>query len=56
MTIFSFNAYADGGEDKMLNCWFDNKNSGISAVKFEQYNDLCGSQLNLPVGYQGWPF
>ncbi|MCK5648769.1 MAG: cytochrome C [Gammaproteobacteria bacterium] len=43
MTIFSLNSYADGGEDKIFKRWFESKNNGISAVKFEQYNDLCGT-------------
>ena len=37
------NASADGDEDGIFKRWFESKNSGISSVKFEQYNELCGS-------------
>lgn len=42
MMSFSLNAYTDD-EEGLFKRWFENKNNGISAVKFEQYNDLCGS-------------
>ena len=43
MTTFSFSVSADGDEEGIFKRWFENKNAGISAVKFQQYNDLCGS-------------
>lgn len=43
ITVFSLNLYADGDEQGIFKRWFEGKNNGISAVKFEQYNDLCGS-------------
>lgn len=42
-TTFSFSVYADGDEEGIFKRWFENKNAGISAVKLDQYNDLCGS-------------
>ena len=40
---FSFSVSADGDEEGIFKRWFESKNAGISAVKFQQYNDLCGS-------------
>lgn len=42
-TTFSFSVYADGDEEGIFKRWLESKNAGISAVKFQQYNDLCGS-------------
>ncbi len=42
MTI-TFNVSADGNEEGIFKRWFESNNSGISSVKFEQYNMLCGS-------------
>ena len=43
ITTFSLSTFADGGEDGVFKRWFESKKNGISAVKFEQYNNLCGS-------------
>ncbi len=40
---FSTNAYTDGNEDGVFKRWIENRNSGISEVKFKQYDELCGS-------------
>ena len=40
---FSFSVSADGDEEGIFKRWFETKNAGISEVKFQQYNDLCGS-------------
>lgn len=42
-TTFSFSVSADGDEEGIFKRWFENENAGISAVKLQQYNDLCGS-------------
>ncbi len=39
----TLNASADGDEAGIFKRWFESKKSGISSVKFEQYNELCGS-------------
>ncbi|MCU7833896.1 MAG: diheme cytochrome c [gamma proteobacterium symbiont of Taylorina sp.] len=41
--IFSLNIYADGDEERIFQRWFESKNDGVSKVKFNQYDDLCGS-------------
>ncbi len=35
--------FADGNEDGIFKNWLDNRRSGVTSVKFEQYNQLCGS-------------
>ena len=40
---FSITVYADGNEAGIFERWIDTKNAGISSVKLQQYNDLCGS-------------
>ena len=42
-TTFSLSVSADGDEEGIFKRWFENKNQGISPVKFQQYNDVCGS-------------
>lgn len=41
--IFTLHASADGDEAGIFKRWIETKNIGISSVKFEQYNELCGS-------------
>lgn len=43
MTAFSLTVYADGDEAGIFKLWIESKNAGVSTVKFQQYNDLCGS-------------
>ena len=43
ISIFSLNVSADGDEEGIFLRWLEGKNNGVSAVKFEQYNKLCGS-------------
>lgn len=40
---FSFPIYADGDEEGIFKRGIETKNSGISSIKLQQYNDLCGS-------------
>ena len=40
---FSFPIYADGDEEGIFKRWIETKNAGISSIKLQQYNDLCGS-------------
>jgi len=42
-SLFFSNSYADDNEQELFARWFKHKNDGVSAVKFEQYNELCGS-------------
>ncbi|MCK5667204.1 MAG: hypothetical protein KAI17_27145 [Thiotrichaceae bacterium] len=42
MLFFSLNSYADGDDSWLFKRWFSSSNTGISTVKFAQYNDLCG--------------
>ncbi|MCW9014666.1 MAG: diheme cytochrome c [Gammaproteobacteria bacterium] len=35
--------YADGDGGKIFKDWFQSKSPGVSAVKFQQYNEICGS-------------
>lgn len=35
--------YADGDDAGIFTRWMENKKPGVSAVKFKQYKDLCGS-------------
>ena len=42
ISLLSMTAYADGDEAEIFKRWFDNKNSGISTVQFQQYTDICG--------------
>ncbi|MCW8929190.1 MAG: diheme cytochrome c [Gammaproteobacteria bacterium] len=41
--IFSVNAYSDDDESGVFKRWIENRNTGVSEVKFKQYDELCGS-------------
>ncbi|WP_078461316.1 hypothetical protein [Solemya velum gill symbiont] len=41
--VFPLTSSADGGEDRIFKEWYESRNSGVSAVKLQQYNKLCGS-------------
>lgn len=43
ISIYSSLSYADGDGGKILKDWYQSKNPGVSAVKFQQYNEICGS-------------
>ena len=40
--IYPFTSYAYGDE-KIFKDWYESRNPGVSAVKLQQYNELCGS-------------
>ena len=41
--IYSSLSFADGDSSKIFKDWYNNKKSGVSSVKFQQYNEICGS-------------
>jgi len=41
--IFSSISFADGGIGRIFKDWHENKNPGVSSVKFQQYKDICES-------------
>lgn len=43
INAFSTISYADGNEGRIFKGWFESKNPGVSPVKFQQYNEICGS-------------
>ncbi|MCN4144858.1 MAG: diheme cytochrome c [Thiohalomonas sp.] len=43
ITTFSLTLYAEGDEEGIFKRWIESENAAVSAVKFQQYNDLCGS-------------
>lgn len=40
--IFSLYSYADSDDSRVFKGWIESKNSGVSEVKFKQYDELCG--------------
>lgn len=40
--IYSSLSFADGDSSKIFKDWYNNK-SGVSSVKFQQYNEICGN-------------
>ncbi|MCW9013121.1 MAG: diheme cytochrome c, partial [Gammaproteobacteria bacterium] len=43
ISIYSSLSYADGDGGKIFKDWRQSKNPGVSAVKFQPYNETCGS-------------
>lgn len=43
ISIYSSLSYADGDGEKIFKDWYQSNNSGVSAVEFQQYNEICGS-------------
>jgi hypothetical protein len=43
LSIYSAISYADGDGGKIFEDWYKSKKPGVSAVKFQQYNEICGS-------------
>ena len=41
--IYSAISFADGDAGKIFQAWYKSKNPDVSAVKFQQYNEICGS-------------
>lgn len=43
ISIYSAISYADGDGGEIFQDWYKSKSPGVSAVKFQQYNEICGS-------------
>jgi len=43
LSIYSAISFADSARGKIFEDWFKSKSPSVSAVKFEQYNEICGS-------------
>lgn len=43
IATISLTIYADGDNEGIFKRWLETKNNGVSAVKFQQYNELCGT-------------
>ena len=41
--IYSAITYANGDAAEVLKNWYESKKTGVSAVKFQPYNETCGS-------------
>lgn len=41
--IYTSISFADGDNSKLFDDWDNSKNPGVSSVKFQQYNEVCGS-------------
>lgn len=42
ISITPLSSYADGG-GRIFKDWYESRNPGVSAVKFQQYDEICGS-------------
>ena len=43
ISVCSSLSYADEGVGKIFKDWYSSNKPGISVVKFQQYNEICGS-------------
>ena len=43
ISIYSSISYADGDGAKMSKQWHESQRPGVSAVKFQQYTEICGN-------------
>ena len=43
LSIYSAISFADGDRGKIFEDWSKSKSPSVSAVKFQQYNEICGS-------------